>query len=108
MRVATLTIRSSTDRGRTVLSVEGELDLDTVTQLREPAEAALASGQGQALSLDLAEMTFIDSSGLALLVELRRLCNAAGVQFEISNVRSGPRRVIAIAGLTETLGLPPP
>jgi anti-anti-sigma factor len=108
MRVATLTIRSRTTNGRTVLSVEGELDLDTVGRLREPAEAELAAGHVQVLALDLAEMSFIDSSGLALLVELRRLSGNAGVQFEIGNVRSGPRRVIAIAGLADTLGLPPP
>ena len=103
-----LTIRSNRDGGRTVLIVEGELDLDTVALLRDSAEAELASGDVQTLSLDLADMTFIDSSGLALLVELRRLSIDAGVQFEIGNVRSGPRRVIAIAGLTETLGLPAP
>jgi anti-anti-sigma factor len=108
MRVAPLTVRSSTDRGRTVLTVEGELDLDTVGQLREPAEAELGTGRAQAVVLDLADMTFIDSSGLALLVELCRLGGDAGVQVEIRNVRSGPRRVIAIAGLTSTLGLPPP
>ena len=108
MRVATLTVRSSRDDGRTVLAVDGELDLDTVAELREPAEAELASGHAKALALDLAGMTFIDSSGLALLVELRRLSSDAGVRFEIGNLRSGPRRVIAIAGLTETLGVPPP
>lgn len=106
--MAALTIRSSTNDGRTVLTVEGELDLDTVGKLRELAEAALASGSVQTLALDLAEMIFIDSSGLSLLVELRRLSGNAGAQFEISNVRSGPRRVIGIAGLAETLGLSSP
>ena len=108
MRVATLTVRSRAEDGRLVLSVDGELDLDTVSQLREPAEAALAAGELQAVELDLADMTFIDSSGLALLVELRRLGGNAGVPVQIANLRSGPRRVIAIAGLTETLGLSPP
>lgn len=105
--MATLGVRFDNDGVRAVLLVEGELDLDTVAQLREPAEAQLASGTAKALKLDLAGMTFIDSSGLALLVELRRLSSNAGVQLEIGNLRSGPRRVIAIAGLTETLGLPP-
>jgi anti-anti-sigma factor len=56
----------------------------------------------------MAGLTFIDSSGLALLVELRRLASEAGVRLEIVNLRPGPRRVVMIAGLTETLGLPPP
>jgi anti-anti-sigma factor len=56
----------------------------------------------------MAGLTFIDSSGLALLVELRRLASEAGVRLEIVKLRPGPRRVVMIAGLTETLGLPPP
>lgn len=94
--------------GRSVLTVAGELDLDSVGALREPAEAELASGRVSAVALELADMTFIDSSGLALLVELRRLAGDAGVQFELVNLRPGPRRVIAIAGLSGTLGLSAP
>jgi anti-anti-sigma factor len=104
MRVAVLRVDVSTGGGQTVLALAGELDLDSVDELRHPAEAALSGG---AVILDMAELTFIDSSGLALLVELRRLASDAGVPLQIVNLRPGPRRVVSIAGLTETLGLEP-
>jgi anti-anti-sigma factor len=107
MRVAVLNVDVSSDDGRALIRLAGELDLDSVAALRAPAEAELAAGRVPAITLDLAELTFVDSSGLALLVELRRLAGAAGVQLDIVNVRRGPRRVISIAGLAETLGVPP-
>jgi anti-anti-sigma factor len=53
----------------------------------------------------MAGLSFIDSSGLGLLIDLRRSAMGAGVAFEIRHVPPGPARVIAIAGLTETFGI---
>jgi anti-sigma B factor antagonist len=59
-------------RGETlVLSITGELDLSTVPQLARRVEEKLA-GKLTTLTLDLAELTFMDSSGLRLLIELDR------------------------------------
>lgn len=48
-----------------VVAVFGELDLATTPRLREKLE----EGQGLSLVLDLCGCTFMDSSGLALIVE---------------------------------------
>lgn len=96
-----------TDEGdRSVLMLTGELDIDSVGKLREQAQDRLAAGRYRALTLDLAGLTFIDSSGLGLLLEIRRLALGSNVEFTMVNVPAGPARVIAIAGLTETFGLP--
>jgi anti-anti-sigma factor len=108
MRVATLTVEVTAAGDRSTITLVGELDLDSVDRLRPVAEEQLSSGAYASVSLDMAGLTFVDSSGLALLVELRRLASEAGVRLEIVNLRPGPRRVVMIAGLTETLGLPPP
>jgi anti-anti-sigma factor len=50
-------------------SVSGELDLATVPTLRAAIEALLEQGASQIL-LELSALTFVDSSGLSLLVEL--------------------------------------
>jgi anti-sigma B factor antagonist len=105
--VTELTVRSSADGDRSVLAVAGELDLSSIADLRERAEAELASGRFRTLSLDMSELTFIDSSGLGLLVELRRSAATANMALEIVNVPPGPARVISIAGLADTLGVPP-
>jgi anti-anti-sigma factor len=107
IRVAGLSVDATAAGDRSRFRVVGELDLDSAAILRRPVEAELTAGQVRAVTLDLAELTFVDSSGLALLVELRRLASGAGIQLDIVNVRPGPTRVISIAGLAETLGVPP-
>ncbi len=60
---------------RTTIHVEGELDLDTGPRLRNElvTELGQLAGDDAELVLDLAAVTFCDSSGLqALLATLRR------------------------------------
>lgn len=103
-----LTVDFTDEGDRSVLALTGELDIDSVGGLREQVQERLSSGGVRALTLDLSGLTFLDSSGLGLLLEMRRLALTADVAFELANVPTGPARVIAIAGLTETFGLPAP
>jgi anti-sigma B factor antagonist len=102
--VTSLSVSNQGDDGRSVLALSGDLDLAAVPQLREEAAGRISSGTG-ALCLDLGGVTFLDSSGLGVLVELRTRARSNGVGFELQNVPSGPARIITIAGLAETLGL---
>ena len=109
MRVTELTVELSDDGDRSVVALTGELDIDSVGEVRATVQDRVAAANGlRRLAVDLAGLVFIDSSGLGLLIELRRLALSADITFELVNVPSGPARVIAIAGLTETFGLPAP
>jgi anti-anti-sigma factor len=59
-------IDESYDDGVLVLAVSGELDLATAPQLQEKITAAREAGEG--VRLDLRPLTFIDSSGLRVLL----------------------------------------
>jgi anti-anti-sigma factor len=59
-----VTVFQSIDRSPTVLAVVGELDLSTA-----PTFALALTSRGPNLDIDMSECTFIDSSGIALLVE---------------------------------------
>ncbi|HEY3772870.1 MAG TPA: STAS domain-containing protein [Solirubrobacteraceae bacterium] len=54
---------------KVTLSLLGELDMSTVPQLSDSVRAQLNDGAGD-LTLDLRELSFMDSSGLRLLIEL--------------------------------------
>jgi len=54
-----------------ILSVAGELDLNTALELAQRVEEKLGEAP-TTLTLDLSELTFMDSSGLRLLIELNR------------------------------------
>ena len=54
-----------------ILSIAGELDLSTAPSLAQQVERALRE-EVSSLTLDLSNLTFMDSSGLRLLIELDR------------------------------------
>lgn len=90
------------DGGR-VLALAGELDLDNAETLAaEIARSKLAAAG--TLTIDLRELTFIDSTGIALLVSVFRRFNAGGNRLRLLPSRSDAvRRVMELTGLDRTL-----
>lgn len=69
VRPTNFEIAQSEDGGAVVLSVTGELDMNTVQVLSERAQHELDAGAG-VLLIDLSGLGFMDSSGLRLLIAL--------------------------------------
>ena len=65
-----LTIRVRREQGYAIVAVAGEVDIATVTRLRERLFELAASGR--TLVVDLDQVSFIDSAGLAALVGAAR------------------------------------
>jgi anti-anti-sigma factor len=68
--------REEIESGTTALRVEGEVDLSSVDTLHAEAERAI-DRESARLVIDLTECEFIDSSVLALFVDLRRRLNSS-------------------------------
>lgn len=81
----------------------GELDIATVPQLEEAFDAALAS-DGASIVVDLAGVTFIDSTGLRLLIRMKETCAEGRL-----GIRSTPvvDRLLQVTGLLDQLPLLP-
>jgi len=62
-------VREQTDGEHQILAVEGELDLGSIPVLAQHIDGQIG-GVRRALTVDLSEVTFMDSSGLRLLIEL--------------------------------------
>ena len=61
-----------------VLALRGELDVATVPRLADPLREAIAAGK-TAMVIDLGELTFLDSTGLMVLLNgLRRVMRQGG------------------------------
>jgi anti-sigma B factor antagonist len=88
----------SSEGGRTVLVLTGELDISTVGAL-EPTLVELGNQAPQHLIVDLTGVTFMDSSGIALLLEIAEL--VPGTQ--LRNPSPLIRQVIEMTGLTDAL-----
>jgi anti-anti-sigma factor len=89
---------------RTVLTVAGEIDLDTAPRLTVAIEHALAAGALD-LWIDLSTTEFMDSSGLHVLLEARRATQQLNRRLAIICPRGFIRRVFEVAGLADHLPL---
>jgi stage II sporulation protein AA (anti-sigma F factor antagonist) len=89
--------------GIRVVSVRGELDLGTASELEKPLEDAISSGNASVL-IDLSECEFIDSTGIAMIVRVwQQLDQAADGEGSgrvvICSDNEQVRRVLDITGL---------
>jgi anti-sigma B factor antagonist len=93
--------------GRVItLRVEGELDLLTAPRLVAHVDRLLRVEPGDVV-LDLKETQFIDSAGLAILLNLQRRLDHLGYRLRVVCDEGPVRRVIKMARLEETLGIVP-
>lgn len=83
-----------------VIRVAGELDLATSPALQQ-ACAAVAERKPETLRLDMSEVTFLDSSGISVLVQAHKQLDAQGGAFVLHGLRDQTRRVLDVAGLGE-------
>jgi anti-sigma B factor antagonist len=84
--------------GVLVIKVSGEVDLANVERLLDKVEAVVQSAP-KLVIFDLAELEFIDSSGLALLVTI---ANDAG-QAQLRHPSAIVQRVVNVTGLSGLL-----
>jgi serine/threonine-protein kinase RsbW/stage II sporulation protein AB (anti-sigma F factor) len=84
---------------RRVLMLYGELDLATAPQFEERLHG------GGDIVVDLAGLSFIDSTGIRLLITTAKQARGAGLLFEVRNPQPAARRLIQLAGVDQLLGL---
>ncbi|MFT7834592.1 STAS domain-containing protein [Saccharothrix sp. BKS2] len=85
----------------TVVVVSGELDFGTTPRLLAVAEPLAAAGGP--LVLDLADLTFCDSSALSALVRLHKVTRAAGGALVLASLRPQVRSAITMTSLDRLL-----
>jgi anti-anti-sigma factor len=103
-----LSIETRPVAARTILVVlRGEVDYATAQDVRVAITSALSGGALDAIFVDLAGVTFIDSTGLGTLVVARRICADMRVRFRVRNPNPFVTRLFTVVGVSETLGVPP-
>jgi stage II sporulation protein AA (anti-sigma F factor antagonist) len=96
-------VRSEQDDGVFVVTVEGELDMNTATDLERELEAPLAADDSRLL-IDLSRCEFIDSTGIALIVRSWQTLDGDGRGgFALCGIGNQVKRVLDITGLEQTI-----
>lgn len=92
------------DRADGVVTARLSGDLDIVTSDEVKRELSRLLDQGSVrLDLDLADVGFVDSSGLGVLVALHRHAEAQGAAFVVRSVPPPVRRLFEITRLGDLL-----
>ena len=95
-------IESVLDADTGCLKLSGELDLASVSRVEQAVDAALAQG-ARTLTLDLSELSFVDSSGLRLFVVLNDRAIAEGWKLTMTRPLEQAMAVFVVSGLEENL-----
>ncbi len=103
----TFGIEETTENDKRVFSLRGELDLETAPVLRHRLHAAVDDGFTD-LIVDLAALSFMDSTGISVLVDALKSLRRHDGWLVLRAPSSRTRRVLEIAGLLEVFGLESP
>ncbi len=81
-----------------IIDCSGDVDLYSSTHLRETLMSEMRSGVSCIL-VNMSEVTYIDSSGIATLVEGLQLSRETKTRFGLFGLRSNARSVLELARL---------
>jgi anti-sigma B factor antagonist len=102
-----LTVLTVPARDHVTLRVAGEIDLDTAPQLREAALEAFRH-HGTTLRLDLRGVSFMDSTGIEVLLATRRRAALEGGSLTLHRPSRAVLRVLEVAGLDKVFTVSEP
>jgi len=83
------------------VAVAGDVDLLTAPRLPEEIAAVLSKNGIQGVVLDLADVSFMDSSGLRALLQAQELTKERGTTFALSVPPGQVARLLELAGVAD-------
>jgi anti-anti-sigma factor len=85
--------------GTVVVHVAGEIDIDAAGSMFPAITPLLEGKPRQPLIVDMAAVTFLDSSGISCLLRIQRDAEAALTEMRIRNPSPAVNKVLDLAGL---------
>ncbi len=89
-----------------VVSLEGEIDMHESPQVREKF-AAVVEAKADRVLVDLTRVSYIDSSGLAVLIETMQRVEEYGGKLALFGVRKNILTILEIARLDKVFSIFP-
>ena len=90
-----------------VLRLRGDADLADRDAVAQAGHDVLSQHHGDAIVIDMAELTFLDSTIIGVLLELRKAATQSGTEFALRAAPTGVRRLLAVTGLDGILPIIP-
>jgi anti-sigma B factor antagonist len=100
---AALTIDTSSGQSESTVRVSGSLVVDTSPQLRAFLLQALERRVGPAIVIDLSRVTYLDTSGVATLLDAARVARAHAVRLRVVGVAGEPKMLAQVIEMDRIL-----
>jgi len=82
-----------------VAKLSGEIDHHNAKELRAELDRFIVTAQPRELTMDLGGITFMDSSGIGLIMGRCRLMKECGGRLEVRDPQPYIRRVLKLSGI---------
>lgn len=99
-----LSIETTSAAASTTVAVAGEVDVSNAPELRQALESALA-GASPEIEVDMAQVPYIDSTGIGVLVGAAHAAKDAGKRFTIASPQRNVSRVLGLLGVSGELNV---
>lgn len=99
-----LEISSEITDTKTIIRIEGEVDVSNASELRDALDTALADGVKE-VEADFAEVAYIDSTGIGVLVGAAHRAQESGSVLIVANPQKNVERVFTLLGVDKDLNV---
>ena len=97
----------TTDAGHVSISISGEIDLSNADQVEDDITSAI-SNRSTSASVDLTDVTYVDSVGMRIFFNLVARLRTAQIELKIIAPPTSPaRRIVDISGLNAVVTVEP-
>ncbi|MBR2284844.1 MAG: anti-sigma factor antagonist [Ruminococcus sp.] len=87
------------ENGTAIALLTGEIDHHTAKPIRSELDRFIITMQPELLALDFTGITFMDSSGIGLIMGRSKLLKECGGRLEVHNPQPYIRRVLKLSGI---------
>ena len=88
-----------TENGKAIATLSGEIDHHNARELRSELDRYIIKSQPKMLEMDFGNITFMDSSGIGLIMGRSKLMRECGGSLEVCNTQPYIRRVLKLSGI---------
>jgi len=94
-----MSVDIKSDGGYAVAMLSGEIDHHNAKEIREKLDSFIISNQPRELAMDFRDISFMDSSGIGLIMGRYKLISECGGRLVVKNPRQYIKRVLKISGI---------
>ncbi len=85
-----------------MVSIRGEIDIYSIEKFRDTIEEKIKT-QASEIILDCSELSYMDSTGMGVLIELRNKTKELGQKIIMMNPRPNIRKLLALTGVDKII-----